>query len=94
MSDAYTDYAQLLGRFLSSEMSVGAFQKVYLDRFKNETRKLDESLFDLLDGLFGDVDAFTTDSELLAENPAFYLDEARLREKVRQVANRLSELNK
>lgn len=94
MSDTYTDYAQLLDRFLCGEMSVESFQKVYLDRFKNETRKLDALLFDLLDGLFGDVDAFTTDSELLTENPTFYLDEAKLREKVLQVANRLSELKK
>lgn len=94
MSDVYDDYELLLGQFLGGAMSVGEFQMAYLQRFKSEKRRLGGELYELLEGLFGDVDAFTTDSELLAENPVFYLDEARLREKVQQVANRLSEINK
>jgi Bacterial self-protective colicin-like immunity len=94
MSDAYADYGLLLDRFLSCAMSVEEFQMTYLDCFKNETRRLDEPLFELLDGLFGDADSFCMDPQLLAENPEFYLDEARLREKVQQAASRLSEMTK
>jgi len=35
-------------------------------------------LFELLDGLFDDIDAFTADPQLLAENPEYYLDEVKL----------------
>jgi hypothetical protein len=87
------DYERLLEQFLSGAMPVEEFQATYLDRFKNEGQ-LDESLFELLDELFGDVDSFTTDPQLLAENPGFYLDEAGLRQKVRQAAARLSDLKR
>lgn len=92
MSNAYTDYAMLLNRFLDGKISTEEFQCTYLRCFKNEDRKLDESLFELLDELFGDVDAFCTDQELLAENPDFYVDEAALREKTAQSLQRLIQL--
>lgn len=69
----------LLDRFLSNPVSVEEFRTTYLDRFKGEVRQLDEPLYQLLDGLFGDVDAFTTDSLLLADHPDFYLDENQLK---------------
>jgi YD repeat-containing protein len=87
------DYERLLEQFLGEAMPVEEFQVTYLDRFKNEGL-LDEPLFELLDELFGDVDSFTTDPQLLAENPSFYLDEAGLRQKVRQAAVRLSDLKR
>jgi len=74
------DYEQLLEQFVSGAMPVEEFQATYLDLFKNEGR-LDEQLFELLDELFGDVDSFTADPQLLAENPSSYLDEAGLRQK-------------
>jgi hypothetical protein len=83
----------MLEQFLRGAMPTKDFQATYLSCFKNE-RELDEPLFALLDELFGDVDSFTTDPRLLAENPDFYLDEARLREKVRQTAARLSKLKR
>jgi hypothetical protein len=90
MSDAYVDYGFLLDRFLSGAMPVDEFQTIYLERFKNEARRLDEPLFKWLDGLFGDVDAFTTDPQLRAENPGLYLNEAELRERVKLVASHLA----
>jgi hypothetical protein len=73
-------------------MPVEEFQETYLERFKNETN-LDREAFQLLDELFGDVDSFTVDQRLLAESPDFYLDEARLREKVHVVADSLAALS-
>lgn len=87
------DYVQLIERFLNGEVLVDEFQKAYLDRFKNEGQ-LDEPLFELLDELFGDVDSFTTDPQLLAENPSFYLDEAGLRRRILQAMHRLSDLKR
>ena len=69
-------------------MSVEEFQATYLDRFKNEGQ-LDEPLFELFDEFFGGVDSFTTDQQILIENPGFHLDEAALREKVQLAARRL-----
>lgn len=91
MRNALVDYGSLLGQFLSGAIPVEEFQATYLERFKNEGR-LDGAMYELLDELFGDVDSFTVDQRLLAENPDFYLDEAGLREKVRSVANRLAAL--
>lgn len=92
MSNPVVDYRSLLEQFLRGELTAEKFQSMYLDRFKTEQRRLDEPLFELLDGLFGDVDSFTIDPELLAENPSFYLDENRLRGKVRDVLEELSVL--
>lgn len=92
MSGVYTDYEMLINRFIEGAMSPEEFQCAYLAQFKNEERKLDEPLFELLDALFGDVDAFTIDQELFEENPAFYLDEAALRERTAQALKRLIQL--
>ena len=90
MEEECAEYRSLLDRFLPRELSVEEFQSAYLDRFKNETRELDEPLFELLDSLFGDVDGFSTDPALIAEHPDFYLDEEGLRQKVDAAASRLS----
>jgi Bacterial self-protective colicin-like immunity len=82
MSDVFVDYRSLLEQFLSGEMPVEEFQAAYVDRFKAE-RRLDAALFEMLDELFGHVDSFSADPQLLAENPGLYLDEAGLRQKVR-----------
>ena len=94
MTDVSVDYGLLLEQFLDGAMSAEEFQSTYLDRFKNERRRLEDALFDLLDGLFGDVDSFSTDPKLLAENPGFYLDERQLREKTRAAAVCLAALKK
>jgi len=92
------DYRDLLDRFLEGDMSVSDFQQTYLDKFKNETRVLGSPLFELLDGLFADVDAFCADPKLLAELqdqiPGFYLDEQSLRDRVAEVSRQLSEMGR
>lgn len=93
MSNVIADYEILIQRFLDGMMSIEEFQATYLNRFKNEGF-LDEQLFELLDEIFGDVDSFTTNQELVARNPGVYLDEAMLRERLRIAASRLSALKK
>lgn len=92
MSDTYIEYEDILGRFLEGTISAEEFQRAFLGQFKNENRHLNDQLFELLDGLFSDVDAFTTDPELVAENPRFYLDEAMLREKTSHALKQLIQL--
>lgn len=98
MSNIYTDYGLLFNCFLSGASSAEDFQRAYIERFKNESRELDDALFEILDELFGDVDAFCADPALLAElratKPGFYLDEKALRDKVAQTSQRLARLQK
>jgi hypothetical protein len=94
MSDICTEYRLLFNRFLAGTIPVAEFQAMYLDRFKNEKRWLGDELYELLESVFGDVDSFSTDPELLTKNPDFYLDERTLREKIQSAATRLSVLEK
>lgn len=87
MSEVRADYLALIDWFVDGAISVEEFQARYLELFKTETRLLTEGLFELLDGLFGDVDSFTKDPELLAARPDFYLDEPKLRERARVAAD-------
>lgn len=90
MSNIASDYKSLCDQFLGGGLSAKEFQENYLEFFKSEKRNLDAPLYDILDNLFGDVDSYTTDPELLHLKPDFYLDEARLRERVRDAAIALS----
>ncbi|WP_435634642.1 colicin immunity domain-containing protein [Pseudomonas solani] len=55
---------------------------------KNSKTKSD-CLFLILDEFFGDVDAYTEDEGLLAENSDFYLNENMFRERAKNILNRL-----
>ena len=94
MRDMDTDYGLLLHSFLAGAWSAEEFQRAYLERFKNDSRALDDAVFEILDELFGDVEAFCADPELLAAlmgaQPGFYLDEKALRAKVTQASQRLA----
>lgn len=93
MRNTYVDYASLLNRFLAGALDADEFQRLYLTRFKHETVALGEPVFELLDALFGDVAAFTSDPQLLALNCGLHLDEPALRRKVAAAARRLAELD-
>jgi hypothetical protein len=96
MKAAADEYLVLMNTFLHGEMPSAEFQLAYIEKFKNETTLFDEKVFQLLDELFGDVDAFCADPEelaaLQAELPGFYLDEQTLRGRVSDIAQRLSEM--
>lgn len=93
MKNAIAEYVTLLDQFLDGIMSIEDFQMAYLKKFKSEQKILGDDVFEVLQDLFGDVDAFTADLELLLRNSKYYIDADALREKVRQAANRLSRLN-
>lgn len=94
MNEVGNEYRTLLNDFLSGKLPASEFQREYLNRFKSEKRWLDSELFDLLEKVFGDVDSYSSDPELLAANPAFYLDEVRLRERIRTALDRLLVMDK
>jgi len=89
MNEVAGTYLELLERFLTRKLSLMDFQRAYLRQFKDETRDMDDALFELLDEFFGDLDSFSADPALLAARPDFYLDEAGLRDKAENVLLRL-----
>lgn len=92
MKEVCTDYGQLLGQFVNGSLSVEEFQAIYLEKFKQEKRHMTDAVYELLEGVFGDIDSFTFDPELHAESPQFYLDECALREKIRNACNLLQNI--
>ncbi|GAB3408840.1 colicin immunity domain-containing protein [Massilia agilis] len=96
MSNVAQDYRDLLQRFLSNQLEAQEFQTAYLEKFQNEKRHLSEELYEVLDALFGDVDAFCPDPELLAklnaDLPGFYLSEPVLRTRVERAFALLANL--
>lgn len=89
MNDVRGEYPDLLEKFLAGDLSAQQFQKLYLEKFKREQRRVGDELYDLLQEAFGDVDSFTTDADLIKQDPDFYLNEQRLREKIRLIASQL-----
>ncbi|MCC8670551.1 colicin immunity domain-containing protein [Xanthomonas arboricola] len=89
MKNRLGTYIDLLSGFVNGNVGALDFQKAYLEKFKKETARLDESIYNLLDAFFGDVDAYTDDQELLRENPSYYLDEKALRARASQVMSDL-----
>ncbi|WP_350023736.1 colicin immunity domain-containing protein [Pseudomonas protegens] len=83
------EYKFIIQRYLNDELSSLEFQALYIYKFKNEGRLLDENLFLLLDELFGDVDAYTEDESLLIESPGLYLSRQGLIEKAQNIFSRL-----
>lgn len=90
MGAVCADYKALLDRFLDGAMPTETFRTLYFKRFQEETRYMCSDLFEVLDGLFADLDGLTDDPELLAAKPDYFIDEARLRERVQAASRRLA----
>jgi hypothetical protein len=88
MTDRYAiqEYLNLLEALLSGECSAPDFENAYLRMFKSDTTRRPQKVFDVLDGLFADVDAYVADPALREDDD---LDEAGLRERVRHARDRL-----
>jgi Bacterial self-protective colicin-like immunity len=62
--DAVGAYMTLLRQFLCGSISASEFERRYLDAFKNDTAEYTETVYQVLDELFGDVDAYCADPAL------------------------------
>lgn len=69
-------YMNLLQCFGQKEITAVEFEKKYLELYKNDPTDWSEGEFEILDGLFGAVDAFCSDPDLREEDD---LDEVQLR---------------
>ncbi|WP_293353042.1 MULTISPECIES: colicin immunity domain-containing protein [unclassified Microcoleus] len=82
-------YIRLLKDFVNNKISSDEFESQFLEIFQNEKLFDSEREFQILDKLFGDVDAYCGDSDLF--DSEFDIDEAELRLSVQQALNALEE---
>jgi hypothetical protein len=83
------DYASLIEKFLNREISVKEFERTYLDVYLADEVPISEELFDTLDWLFAEVDAYTDLPLEPDDDPADHLNEDQLR---KSAAKTLAEL--
>lgn len=88
------DYSNLISRFLRKEISVQEFEKIYLAKFKGETRDMSEYEFEALDWLFAKVDCYTDIQSLIDQKPEWHINEDQLRESAAKVLEELIGLKK
>src|SRR5207237_6836857 len=87
MNTTRTDkYVAMIREFLGHLMSAEAFERQYLDLFKNESPGMSIAEFSALDRLFTAVDAYCPDPSLRSEED---LDEGQLREVAQSTLTRL-----
>src|SRR5258708_16704807 len=81
-----TDYINLIESFLSNQISAPTFERAYLTKFKNDATDWSETEYEILNQLFGDLDAFCADPELRGQGD---LDEVQLRHSAAEATRRL-----
>lgn len=89
MSADLEGYIELISSFLNNQISVLDFERMYLDKFKNDTSDFIEDEYTVLNNLFGDVDAFCADPGLRDSED---LDEAQLKQQCKAAVERLREI--
>lgn len=87
MDASIQKYANLIERFTRGSMDAAKFEAEYLRTFKNEAEQLPEPVFEVLDALFADVDAFCADPAL---RDASDLDEDGLRARCKEALRELT----
>jgi hypothetical protein len=93
MNERTVKYLELMKDYLDRRVKVEEFQATFFTWFKDE-EPFGEPVFQVLDTLFGDLDAFTSDPELLESSPDYYVNEAALRSKVEEAAFKLKEMDR
>ncbi|MGH2351044.1 MAG: colicin immunity domain-containing protein [Chloroflexota bacterium] len=83
-------YESLIHAFLQGTVSAGEFERRYLATFKAEQAPLSPPVFDVLEQLFSDVDAYSPDCRP-GEESEFVISESHLR---RAAAAALAELER
>lgn len=93
MSDRLPDiakYIALIDAFIGGEMAANEFDLAYLKARKSEQRVLGDTVFPILQQLFGDADAYVSDPSLRTEPED--LDDEQLRECARRARKALRDL--
>lgn len=72
-------YSGLLDRYLSGQIGVLEFESLYLEMFKSDTMTWGQREYEILNTLFGDVDAYCHDPSIRSSHD---LDETQLRARI------------
>lgn len=89
--DELEDYFALMESFHSGRTTPGQFETKYLALFKAEQRLFPGEIFNVLNRLFSDVDAFVADPKIREQND---LDEQQLLASSHEAYGKLLELTK
>ncbi|MDP9906700.1 MULTISPECIES: colicin immunity domain-containing protein [Arthrobacter] len=87
---AVTPYGVLLRLLIDGRISGEEFEVVFLPLYKKDSTQWSPEIFDVLDGLFADVDDFCSDPDLLIKVGG--IDELELRRRATLAFERLSAL--
>jgi hypothetical protein len=82
-------YITLIGSFIDGKIQAVEFESKYLKLFKEERQILSTQIYEILNKLFTDVDAFCSDPAL---QNRYSINESQLRECARQAWNALTAL--
>ena len=81
-------YLEMGAAFVDGRMSGEVFEQRFLAIYMIDESPVPDPVFNILDGVFADVDDYTTDPELRARVGG--LDDEELRERVRAAMHRLT----
>lgn len=83
-------YSSLIRRYTAGELSAEEFSNTYMDAFMDEDAEYDDEVYDALQSLFEDADAYCDDPDLRDE---WDIGEAELSKSARETAAKLAEMN-
>jgi hypothetical protein len=86
-------YKRLMEDFINEIITVEDFERDYLRTFKNETERMDNTLFEILNGVFEAVDCYWHEC-LPGQETAFEISEKQLRKEVSEALVKLNNLLK
>jgi hypothetical protein len=84
-------YKRLMEDFINEVITVEDFESDYLNTFKNETERMDNTLFEILNGVFEAVDCYWHEC-LPGQETAFEISEQQLRIEVSKALVKLNSL--
>ncbi|KZN98585.1 colicin immunity domain-containing protein [Pseudobacillus badius] len=84
-------YKRLMEDFIDEVITVEGFEDAYLNGFKNEIERIDDTLFDILNGIFEAIDCYWHEC-LPGQEIAFEISEQQLRKEVSEALVKLNSL--
>ncbi|HZG71672.1 MAG TPA: colicin immunity domain-containing protein [Chondromyces sp.] len=84
-------YKRLIEDFVNRVITVEDFECAYLNKFKNETERIDDTLFGILNEVFEAIDCYWHEC-LPGQETAFEISEQQLRKEVSEALAKLSSL--
>jgi hypothetical protein len=84
-------YERLMVDFINEVITVEDFEREYLNTFKNESESMNDTLFEILNGVFEAVDCYWYEC-LPGQETAFEISEQQLRKEVSEALVRLNKV--